>query len=671
MAEKQSTKEAELHQVKEELATVKLQLAKAEKEKAKAFAELRGTKKLLVEMAKMEYRDPCSANQSQISDTFSIHAMQQDNQNTDVSEKKDDAAITDGLDQEKRNMDVLKQSNTNTEEKHIVGEVQLKVAQEQHMNAVAELESVKKELEKLKEELEVSLKDKENALRQAEEALVSAELNARRVEELSHEVSGTNESLVLVKLACIEANKERAALLAAKSGAAQDHQNVAAKHDMDAIQDLEIKLALATNELIRLRQELATAKEAEVKVATAASEAYANLANAKSELEKMRIQTSSMSGSSCTLSAELKMTKRELEKALENGASLQAAMDALQGELQNMRKELADLREREANASAAVVTINAELLRTKMELASAMAAETKAKESILGLTQTLQQIRVEADEAKVNANASKEEVTQAKADAEQAKAAMASAESEVEAAMKAAEAAKLAESEALEKFNALSEMMSGVRASGVEGGAGMSISQDEYDQLKKKVAEAEELANMRVVAANAHVEAVRMGELELQQQLKALNDDIETMKSNTEQALQRAEMAESAKLAVESEMRKWRKKQQNAKGVEREMDSSSQRGYGKGDEREVGSSSSSQYAKMMVSRSQALSFPRPQQPTESLAHILNMKMPSLASEARALSDRTLGQKKKKHYLPGLNIFSGKKNQSLASNLVET
>ncbi|MCO5583025.1 hypothetical protein L7F22_036931 [Adiantum nelumboides] len=97
-------------------------------------------------------------------------------------------------------------------------EVELKVAQEQRMNAVAELELVKRDLERLKEELVVSLREKENALRQAEEALLAAELNAKRVEDLSHDTPGTNESLVLVKLAFIEVSKEHAALVASNSG---------------------------------------------------------------------------------------------------------------------------------------------------------------------------------------------------------------------------------------------------------------------------------------------------------------------------------------------------------------------------------------------------------------------------------------------------------------------
>ncbi|MCO5607213.1 hypothetical protein L7F22_061406 [Adiantum nelumboides] len=117
------------------------------------------------------------------------------------------------------------------------------------MNAVAELKLVKRDLERLKEELAVSLREKENALRQAEEALLAAELNAKRVEDLSHDMSGTNESLVLVKLACIEASKECAALLASNSGTSP-HRPSTNENSIDIVEELETKLALAAKGLM-------------------------------------------------------------------------------------------------------------------------------------------------------------------------------------------------------------------------------------------------------------------------------------------------------------------------------------------------------------------------------------------------------------------------------------
>lgn len=672
--EKPSLKNSEVHQLKEELAAVKHQLAEAEEAKVKAYEELRGTRKLL-EGTTLGCVDPCTSKQVQACNVLSASRIQEDNlqmggSNPDAplpeQSNKNNPFLDGSADEDMPNMDASKQSNSKAEEKHVVWEVELKVAQEQHMTAVAELESVKKDLERLKEELVGSLREKENALRQAEEALMTAELNAKRVEELSHEMSGTNESLNLVKLACIEASKERAALLAAKGGTSPHLSNMS-EHSMLIVEELELKLAVTTKELVRLQEELALAKEAEVTVASAASEAYANLALAKSELEKTRMQAYSANGSSSIQSPDLMMTKDEFDRALENGESLQATLGALQRELETMRNELVDLRDREAVASAAVVTLTAELARTKEDLTSAIAAETKANEAITILNQTLQQIRVEADEARATADILQAEATKVRVDAEYAKSALANSEQEAAEAIEAAEAAKAAEMDAFERFKAMSEKMSEVRVSGAEGGAGISVTQDEYEELKRKVHEAEDLANMKIAAANARVEAVKISEMELQQKMKALNDDIDTMKSNTEQALRRAEMAEAAKLVVESEMRRWRG---NRKGRERELEATIERDYERERERQrvnvvQGGGSKDVAVAVVGSKSQPSSYSSAQ-PAESLAQILNMKMPSLAS------DRSLGQKKKKHYiLPTLTIFSTKKNQSLdGGGLVE-
>ncbi|KAI5077956.1 hypothetical protein GOP47_0007780 [Adiantum capillus-veneris] len=664
--EKPNLKNSELHQLKEELAAMKLKLSEAEEAKDKVYEELRDTRKLL-EMTVCG--EPCVVKQFQIS---SAPMMQEDRLHMDISKpgspfpeqsnksnvsaeqqpihakhKSKNNLSADGSDKGKTSIDASKQSNSKAEEKHVVWEVELKVAQEQHMNAVAELELVKNDLERLKEELVVSLREKESALRQAEEALMAAELNAKRVEELSHEMS-------------------------ANSGTSP-HRPITSEHSMIIVEELETKLALATKELTRLQEELAFAKKAEVRVASAASEAYANLALAKSELEKTHMQSCVASGSSCT---DFKMSKRELDKAWENGASLQATLDTLQSELEIMRKELVDLRDREAVARAAVVTLTAELARTKEDLASAIAAENKANEAVAVLTQTLQHYTVEADEARAATESLKEEATKARVDAEGMKCVLASAEQEMKVAIEAAEAAKAAENDALERFKALSERISETHSSGAAGGACGSISQDEYERLKWKVREAEDLANMKIAAANAQVEAVKMSEMELQQKMKVLSDDVDTMKSNTEQALKRAEIAESAKRVVESEMRKWR---ENGKGRVREFDtagvkngrgweSSTQRVHLQRDIQEMENASSQLV--VVGSKSQSLSYCNAQ-PAESLAQVLNMKMPSLVSDARTLSDRSLGQKKKKHYiLPSLSIFSSKKNHSLGGSTLE-
>eukprot|EP00250_Pteridium_aquilinum_P026380 c32925_g1_i1 orf=178-945(+) len=186
LPEKQGIKELELNQLKEELANVKRQLRDTEDAKANVFAELSDSKKLLVGMTKGMGK-PCS----------SVPAKRQERNAEPLNDEEVDRRV--------------KENNLHIEaQQHSVWEVELKVAQQQHITTMAELEMSKKNLEKIQQELVSLLNGRENPLKQTEEAMTSAEINARTVEELSNEISGTKESLSLVKLACMEVSKERA-----------------------------------------------------------------------------------------------------------------------------------------------------------------------------------------------------------------------------------------------------------------------------------------------------------------------------------------------------------------------------------------------------------------------------------------------------------------------------
>ncbi|KAL2245202.1 UNVERIFIED_CONTAM: WEB family protein [Sesamum indicum] len=108
----------------------------------------------------------------------------------------------------------------------------------------------------------------------------------------------------------------------------------------------------------------------------------------------------------------------------------------------------------------------------------------------------------------------------------------------------------------------LSEKTDAGRASTSEPGAQITLSRDEYEPLSRKVEESEKLADMKVAAAMAQAEAVNASENEALSRLEATLKEIEDMKSATQAALKKAEMAEAAKKAVEGELRRWREREQ-------------------------------------------------------------------------------------------------------------
>eukprot|EP00249_Psilotum_nudum_P013228 c24229_g1_i1 orf=483-2060(+) len=481
--ERQTVKESELQQALEGLAKVREDLENAEKSKSRALYELVEAKKLLEETR---------------------------NKFEEVDVSNESARDTSGA--ARVNSGELCASTHQEGEELVSLEFDLKITNETHMTAVDELEAAKQELERLKKELLESLSEKESAVLQAEEALAAVEINAKRVEELTAELSGTNESLVLVKLACIEANKERIALLAenelqGKNGQFTDLDSL--KHDLGIVTELELKLAAKTDDLENLKTQLSAAKEAEGKATVVAAEALRSLDQANSELENTRMSKENAASSLVSLSVELEEAKANLKKAMDDKASLEIEMESIHNELESMKKEIVTLKEREANATAATSALTVKLMQTKAELTVALAAEAKAKEAISGLSQALQQVTAEVKEANLEADSMKEEANKVKADAEQAKAAMNSAEDQLQSVSKEVELAEVAESIALGRIKALSEKTNAVRASEVEAGGRIIISRDEYDSLKRKMQEVEELASMRVVAAIAQVEAVK------------------------------------------------------------------------------------------------------------------------------------------------------------------
>jgi chromosome segregation ATPase len=152
-----------------------------------------------------------------------------------------------------------------------------------------------------------------------------------------------------------------------------------------------------------------------------------------------------------------------------------------------------------------------------------------------------------------------------KVEAEAARVALVEAENKLEEALKEAEEAKASESTALNRIKELSERTHAARASTSESGgtpAKITISKEEFDSLSHKVEEAEKLSDMKVAAAMAQVEAVRASENEAIRRLEAARKEMEEIETATEEALKRAEMAEAAKKAVEGELKRWREKEQ-------------------------------------------------------------------------------------------------------------
>uniref|UniRef100_A0A7N0RFH7 WEB family protein n=1 Tax=Kalanchoe fedtschenkoi TaxID=63787 RepID=A0A7N0RFH7_KALFE len=377
---------------------------------------------------------------------------------------------------------------------------------------------------------------------QAEEAEDAAKENMDRSHELSKEISDTKEALERAKLAVVQAHEEHAKIFADKDVQKQLYKS---------------KIEESARKLHALKQEFnpSLTEGLAIQVVSVDGEVktlQSELENAKaSELESVGMVTS-----------ELDNAKYYLQKLAEEESSLKGSLESLKLELENVKKEHAEMKVKEAEMEYIAGNLNIQLCKTKSQLEACIAEESKTRDAAGDMVSTLQQLSVETEKARIEADEMKRKAEQLKNEAETTKGALAEAENKLRVALQEAEEAKLAEAKVLDQIKALSERTTAARSSTSDSGTNITISKDEFDSLSRKVAESDTLANMKVAAALAQVEAVKASENEALKKLEATQKEIEDMKAATSQALKKAEMAEAAKRAVEGELRKWREREQ-------------------------------------------------------------------------------------------------------------
>ncbi|KAK7308486.1 hypothetical protein VNO77_42093 [Canavalia gladiata] len=196
-----------------------------------------------------------------------------------------------------------------------------------------------------------------------------------------------------------------------------------------------------------------------------------------------------------------------------------------------------------------------------------MAEESKVRGASEEMILTLSQLTSETENARREAEDMKIKIAELKKEAEVTMLALEEAEKKLKVALEEVEAAKAAEASALEQITMLTERTTTARTSTSESGAVITISKEEFDSLSRKVEESDKLADMKVAAAKAQVQAVKASENEALKRLETTQKEIEDIKTATQEALKKAEMAEATKRVVESELRRWREREQK-KAVE-------------------------------------------------------------------------------------------------------
>lgn len=420
---------------------------------------------------------------------------------------------------------------------------ELENAVQRYASIMTELDAAKQDLRKTRQEYDSSSDARVSAVKRTEEAENAMKENTERVSELSKEISAVKESIEQTKLAYVESQQQQALVLTEKDALRQSYKAT---------------LEQSKKKLLALKKEFnpEITKSLEAQLAETMNE----IAALHTEMENKR---SSDLDSVKTVTSELDGAKESLQKVVDEENTLRSLVETLKVELENVKKEHSELKEKESELESTVGNLHVKLRKSKSELEACSAEESKVRGASEEMILTLSQLTSETEEARREAEDMKNKTDELKKEAEATKLALEEAERKLKEAAEEAEAAKAAEASAIEQITVLTERTSARRAStSSESGAAITISTEEFESLKRKVEESDKLADMKVDAAKAQVEAVKASENEVLKKLEATQKEIEDMKTATQEALKKAEMAEAAKKAVEGELRRWREREQ-------------------------------------------------------------------------------------------------------------
>ncbi|KAK4767782.1 hypothetical protein SAY87_002923 [Trapa incisa] len=506
-------KETRLHLAQKELNKLKEQIKNAEITKAQVLVELEKNKKTM---------DDLNQKISMLTESKELEIKQMETAKS-----------------------LAKQLEANTDEStgaKIPGKEDLENVSEEYLSLVTELNAAKKELWKIRQDCVAATGMKATAFTQVEVAELAAKINMERVGELSKEISSIQETFEQVKLATFQEQQDQAKILAET-----DSQR----------EEMKATLEQSTEELLTLRKKV----DPEM---TRSPEA--KLVETGEQIGYLKMQMESLKASDLesvsAVSLELENAKGLLKKLSEEECSLQDLVDSLKVELENVKKEHCELKEKEEEMETVNGNLHVMIQKSKSELEACLAEESKARGASVEMVVTLHQLMLENENAQREAEEVKNKAELLKNEAEATKIALKEAEQSLRITLKEAEEAKMAEATVLDEIKKLSDRTTAACSSNSELGAVITISKDEFDRLNRKVESSDKLAEMKVAAALAQVDALKASENEALEILEVIRGEIEEVKSKRDTALKRAEMAEAAKRAVEGELRKWHEKEQ-------------------------------------------------------------------------------------------------------------
>ncbi|KAJ1400365.1 WEB family [Sesbania bispinosa] len=378
---------------------------------------------------------------------------------------------------------------------------ELEHAREEYMTTVTELDSSKQELTKIRQDMNAALEAKLAAFQAAGEAQRSAKLNSERISELSNEISAMKASIEQLKIASLQSQEEQAEVM--------EQNDTQLGFYKTAKEEAQNKLESLKNEYDPELIKSLDAKLAETSAEIEVLQEQMKKIHA-SKMDSMRLLTS-----------ELKEATKTLQEIAAEETSLKKLVFSLRTELKQVKKEQDELKEKQQTAEALAANLTGELQESMEEPGPEPELKQEAKKS-----------QAVAEEA----------------------------EKKLELVLKEAKEAKAAEQRAIKEMKILSDIQS--RGINSKFSGKIKMSNEEFESLNGKIKESGDVAEKKEAAVMAELQAIYTRKNEIDRKMKANLKGIEETKAATETALWYVEMADSAKVAIEDELRRWRQQEQ-------------------------------------------------------------------------------------------------------------
>ncbi|KMZ66024.1 WEB family protein [Zostera marina] len=424
---------------------------------------------------------------------------------------------------------------------------ELDSAQEKYAIFNAELDSAKQDLRMIRKQLEVSMNAKVLLASKEKEAKRLVAINKEQAEKLLNEIAFIQESTMHVNLACSQAREEESKILSDKDAILKSYKfaleetkkkssPLNEEFKAENVTNLETKLSDTTRAIKLLRKKIEIARNSDLDL----------LMTKKSELNDAR---------------------EVLQKLLDESSFYRNSVKSLSSEHENVKKEHLEIKEKDAKSETLASNLNLKLQSSKAELEMAILGESKVVARFEELTSTLKQLSSESENVRKKTEAMKKESEELMLEAEAAKIEVEETNIKLNAALAELEEAKNAEVDAQKKIKILFENTNQARTSTSDSKSNSSItvSTEELESLNHKEKECQKLAEIKIAAAVAQMEAVRASENEATEKIEAIRKEAKKVEEATQDALKIAKMAEAATMAIGGEVKRRQREREKHK----------------------------------------------------------------------------------------------------------